>query len=350
LGGGYGGEAGLSGAAGGSGVTVVAGKNLRIIADDSNNSLVIYAKAEDFKMIEAALRELDVVPLQVHIEASVIEVTLNDALKYGVEWFFQHGGGKGAGRGGLDLGATTKNILAPPLGIFEPPAFSYSFLNQGDVSVLLQAIASKSKFNVLSSPSLMVLDNRKAAIKVVQQVPVQSQQLTTAIAATNQPGSSIATSVQYKDAGVVLEVTPRINAGGRITLELSQDVTDVLGTDTADLTPRFQQRNIKSTVTVQSGETLVLGGLIKNNQESSKSGIPYLSTLPLLGPLFSSTADTANRVELIVLMTPKVVRNQEESRAVTDEFRQRLKELERVAPGGYGSSRTDMGVRGYQVR
>jgi len=305
--------------------TVVATETLRIIADEATNSLVIHATAQDYKMIEAALRHLDVVPLQVLIEASVVEVSLRDDLEYGVEWFFNNKLGDFKGRGRLDL--------IDPRGRELPqfPGFSYALLSGGNVSVLLQALADKGKLNVLSSPSLMVVDNQAATIKVVQRVPVR----TTEIQQITAGDAPVVSGIEYFDAGVILEVTPRINVGGRITLELLQEVTDVIvGLGVAG-NPLFQERSIQSTVTVQSGETLVLGGLIEDRKDTGRTGIPLLSNIPLLGPLFSTTTSSADRTELIVLLTPKAVRSQEESRTVTEEFRQRLKELETITPEEY---------------
>jgi general secretion pathway protein D len=200
--------------------------------------------------------------------------------------------------------------------------------------VALQLLASKTKVNVLSSPSLMVLDNQTATIKVVNQIPVitTQQQPVGGLAGA---GANILNSVEFKDAGVILEVTPRVNVGGRITLELVQDVTDVGAPEPPTGNRRFLQRNIQSTVTVQSSETIVLGGLIEDTKVTSRGGIPLLSDIPLLGPLFGTTDNTAERTEIIVLLTPKAVRSQEESRTVTEEFRQRLKELETITPEQY---------------
>jgi general secretion pathway protein D len=313
--------------------TVVATETLRIIADEATNSLVIHATLQDYKMIEAALRHLDVVPLQVLIEASVVEVTLTDELRYGVEWFFKNNKlfGDLKGRGSLDLlgGPGAARAFAPLFG-----GFSYALLNaQNQISVALELLASKTNLNVLSSPSLMVLDNHSAVIKVVEQIPVVGETLTTTAIAD--PDVPFRTSVEYRDAGVILEITPRINVGGRITLELVQEVSEPGAVTPPTNNFSFTQREIQSTVTVQSGETLVLGGLIENDRRTAKSGIPLLSDIPLLGPLFSTTSNNAARRELIVLLTPKAVRSQEESRTVTEEFRQRLKELETITPEGY---------------
>jgi general secretion pathway protein D len=289
-------------------------------------------------MIEAALRHLDIVPLQVLIEASVVEVTLTDDLQYGVQWFFKNhfgGGHRGIGISGrapvgrlreaADLGGRIGNIFGG--------GFTYALLNsRGEISVILDALAAATKVNVLSSPSLMVLDNQTAAITVADEVPVR----TTEVQQITAGDAPVVSGIEYKDAGVILEVTPRINIGGRITLELVQEVTDVVSlTAGVGQNPTFKKRNIQSTVTVQSGDTLTLGGLIQEDKDFSKRGIPLLSDLPLLGPLFSTTEKIMNRTELIVLLTPKAVRSQEESRTVTEEFRQRLKELETITPEGY---------------
>ncbi len=198
----------------------------------------------------------------------------------------------------------------------------------------MNALASQNKLNVLSSPSLMVLDNQTAIIEVVDEVPVTTQQQQ----AVTAQDPNIVNSVEFKDVGVILEVTPRVNLGGRITLELKQEVSEV-NTAVDQSTnpggnPAFIKRNIESTVTVQSGETLVLGGLISENKTESNRGIPFLKDIPVLGALFSTTTDNAERQELMVLMTPRAVRDQAEARAVTEEFRHRLRELEVVEPGG----------------
>lgn len=323
-------------------VSVVSTENLKIIADESTNSLVILARTQDYKMIETALKNLDVVALQVLIEASVIEVTLNDTLSYGVEWFFRNstpGGGTAVGK--LDLSGVVGDAVKTGAAAFGVPNFSYALFGDNDkVRAVVDAIASESKVNVLSSPSLMVLDNQTATIKVVNEVPITTGQQQSVLGTGGTDNISnipnVLASVDFKEAGVVLEVTPRVNASGRITLELSQEVTDV---DRSQITsnpggnPSFLKRQVESSVTVQSGETLVIGGLISENKSDSETGIPFLKDMPVLGGIFRSTADTLRRTELLVLLTPKAVRDEGEARAVTKEFRERLKELQKAGPG-----------------
>ncbi len=315
-------------------VSVVSTENLKIIADEATNSLVILARTQDYQMIETALKNLDVVPLQVLIEASVIEVTLTDNLQYGVEWFFRNelpGGARGEGT--LDLSGVVARVAADGAPAV-PGLFSYAvFDDLNRVRAAITALAAQGKVNVLSSPSLMVLDNQTATIQVVNEVPVTigSSQ------AVQDPNAAIVNNVDFKDAGVVLEVTPRVNLGGRITLELSQEVTDVdrsnVRTNPGN-NPSFLKRQVESSVTVQSGETLVIGGLISESKRNNESGIPFLKDMPVLGGIFRSTSDTFSRTELLVLLTPKAVRDQSEARSVTKEFRERLKELQRAGPGG----------------
>jgi general secretion pathway protein D len=324
--------AGRGGAQGGTaaGATLnLGGSEAHIIADKDNNALVILATPADYETIEAALRKLDVIPRQVLIEASVVEVELVDTLQYGIEWFFSHNIGSYTGLGDLSLfnppiapnGPSSLNINSlPAIGVGS--GFSYALADRaGLVHVLLNELASKGLSNVLSSPQLMVLDNQTANIKVGAQVPVPlGSALTT--------GGTTETSIQYRDTGVLLEVTPRVNAGGLVTLDISQEVTDpgisiTVGNNNQAAT--FNQRSIKTTVAVQSGQTLVLGGLITESKKKNKSGIPILYDMPIIGPLFGTTNNSDDRKELLVIITPRVVRDQNEAREVTEELKERMK-------------------------
>ncbi len=303
------------------GITTTQVGDVRIIADNRNNALVIRATQKDFRIIEAALRSLDVTPLQVLIEASIIEVTLTDNLQYGVEWFFKHGIGDKQGRGLLDFGAPG---IAPIV-----PGFNYAIIESvDDIRVLLNALASESKINVLSSPSLMVLDNQTAEITVGDEVPVPTRQSTSNI----DPNAPTVNEIQYRSTGVLLTVTPRVNTGGLVTMEVAQEVTDVAQTTSSGIdAPTFQQRAINSTVAVNSGNTIVLGGLIRENKTNTESGIPVLHQIPVFGKLFGTTVDNIRRTELIVLITPRAIRNQSESLGVTEEYRDKLQGLKPLA-------------------
>lgn len=284
----------------------------RIIAAHDTNSLLIFATPSDYHKIEAAIAKLDVAPLQVLVEASIIDLRLSGEFSYGVQWFFKNNsvGGKyqGLGQVGEDLAFS--------------PTFSYTVTDAaGMLRGMLRMLASDGKVNVLSSPSLMVRNNQTATIRVGDQQPVST-------ALVSQQGNVVASSVQFKDTGVMLEVTPRINADGMISLIVNQEVTDVGEIDDATGQRSFLQRSINSSVAVNSGETLVLGGLIRENKAFTQSGVPFLKDIPLIGALFGQTVTSTTRTELIVMLTPKIVRNSSEARKVTEEYRRKLENLE----------------------
>ncbi|WP_052481241.1 type II secretion system secretin GspD [Gilvimarinus agarilyticus] len=298
------------------------GDSAKIIADDINNSLLIYAKASDYRKIEPALKRLDIVPLQVLIEASILEVTLRDELRYGLEWYFDNSLGDGwTGSGQLDLGDG---------GIGRQSGFSYTFNNPlGDLRAVINSLADKQLVNVISTPSIMVLDNHSAAIHVGNQQPVRSSSTVT-------DGGTVSNSINYRDTGVKLEVVPSVNSGGLVSMSLMQSVTDIGPVDDATGQTSFYERNINSEVAVRSGESVVLGGLIKDNKTTGKSGVPFFQDLPIIGSLFGTTSIVENRTELLVIITPHVIQSDQQLRDVTSEMRKRMKGLD-IFNGMYGS-------------
>ncbi|MCB1801380.1 MAG: type II secretion system secretin GspD [Gammaproteobacteria bacterium] len=297
------------------GLKIERNSRVQIIADEGNNALLILAKGAEYRQILAALRQLDVSPLQVLIEVTIAEVTLSDNLRFGVEWFFRNNFGDKTGLGTLDLGTAGLNALQP--------GFSYALQGGGTVRAVLNALASETNLSVISSPSLLVLNNEEATIQVGDEVPVsvQQQQATTA-------NSNIINSIEYRETGILLRVKPRVNAGGLVIMEVEQEASQVPSTNNTDpLTPRIRQRKIKSTVAVNSGDTIVLGGLIENNRDRSESGVPLLHKVPGLGPLFGFKEDNQGRTELIVLITPRAVSDSTAALQVTDTFRRRLQKL-----------------------
>lgn len=296
------------------------GGQVRIVADESNNSILVMSSARDYLLIESALKRLDVQEMQVLIEASILEVTLSDELSYGLEWYFKNTDiYKGRiGEGLLDLNTTAG--IGPSI-----PGFSYTIsASNGVVNAVLNALASDSKLNVISSPSLMVLDNRTARISVGDQVPVKTDTATT-------EAGVIIESIQFKDTGVQLEVTPRINSGGLITMDIRQDVTDAGEQDIATGQRSFRQRNIQSTISIQSGDTVMLGGLITENATDSESGVPFLRDVPVLGAFFGRSSETSRRTELVVLITPRMVQSTGDARQLTEEYRKRMNSLKQRA-------------------
>lgn len=292
--------------------------NAKVVADEENNALLIYATGKEYRKIESALERLDIPPTQVIIEASIIEVTLSDDLQYGLEWSFNGGlGGDYEGVGQLVEGTG----IAPKV-----PGFSYSVLNgTGSIKAVLNALATENLLNVISSPSVMVLDNQTASIHVGDQVPVQSSSTIT-------DGGNERISVEYKDTGVQLQVTPSVNAGGMVTMDIDQTVTDVGNLEPVGgtLQRSFLERNITSRVAVRSSESVVLGGLIRENKSSASTGIPVLHKLPVVGALFGTKTTDDTRTELLVVITPRVISSEADLRDVSREMRRQMRGLDLI--------------------
>lgn len=291
-----------------AGVTIDPDAEVRIVADKSNNSLMIMSTDDTYQQILEALKRIDVMPLQVQVEASIMEVTLTDGLEYGLQWYFQHNSNA--------LGSTGVGSLDEA-----PGGFSFSTTLGADrVLGAINALARESKVRVLSSPSVLVLDNQTASMRVGDQQPIFTGSLTD----TN---GSTTTTVQYKDTGVSLEVTPHVNTNGLVKMDIQQDITDVGEVDTATGNRSFLQRNIKSNVAVKTGETIVLGGLIRDNSTEGRNGVPGLSKVPVVGSLFSGTSNSGKRTELLVLITPTVIQNQHDLVKTGQEMRDRMQRL-----------------------
>lgn len=300
-----------------TGTAVALKSGVRVMADNMNNAVLVYSTRSEYEKIESTLKQLDVPPNQVLIEASIIEVSLTDELQYGLQWIFTD---KARGSSGL-VGTGVLSTAAGALFGATPAGFSYTLRNSiGDVRAVLNALADKSLVKVISSPSLMVLDNHTASITVGNQQPIQSGTTITS-------GGNVTSNIEYKDTGVSLSVTPSVNAGNMVTMQLSQAVTDVGTVDAATGQRSFLQRQFSSKVAVRSGESLVLGGLIRDNTTTGKSGLPGLQDIPLFGNLFGATTKNTNRTELVVIITPRVVRTEIDVREVGRELKDRMKML-----------------------
>ncbi|MEO7106029.1 MAG: secretin N-terminal domain-containing protein, partial [Rhodoferax sp.] len=300
-----------------------AGSTLKIIADRDNNSLLILANGAEYEKIEEAIKQLDVVPRQVLVEVTIAEVQLTGSLSYGLEWFFNNNSGSltGALANNYSTGTTPFSTLpADNTGAVNPlrPAFTAVWKTTGgNISAVLTALANNTKVNVLSSPHIMVTDNQVAKINVGQSVPIQTGSTTV--------GTNIVNSVSYVDTGVVLSVRPHINSGGLVTLEVSQEVSDVVTTSSSNISsPTINKRTAQTIVAVQSGDTMVLAGLIKDNKSGGSAGIPLLSEIPVVGALFGQKSASSDRTELIITITPRVVNDYQQARDVTAEFRKKL--------------------------
>jgi general secretion pathway protein D len=246
------------------------------------------------------------------LEAVIAEVTLTKALSYGVQYAFQDSHNQ-------FINTIGSAAIAPLL-----PGVAYTFANQ-NIKVILDALSGITKVNVISAPKLLVLNNQSASLDVGDDVPTTTQTAQSTVAS----GAPIVNSIQYRETGVLLRVTPRVNEGGEVQLDVSQEVSEVSPTTSSTLnSPTFTERKINSTVSVQDGETIALGGLIKDSRSSGTSGIPYLQQIPILGALFSHKNDNATRTELLVLITPHVVQSVDSLRNVTADLRRHMGQVE----------------------
>jgi len=294
---------------------------VNIVADVTNNSLIIAATQPQYEMLKNVIAQLDVMPLQVLIDATIISVTLTDELRYGIRWYFTHNnGGRNGVSSGSGVGLTDLATLAATA---INPGFGYSFASSSDnIRAVLSAEAKDNKINVISAPSLMVLNNQEAVIQVGEQIPVRTSELTTDTGTTSN-------TIQMRETGVTLKVKPRVNANGLVIMEIEQSVDNAIpagsdGSTSKIDSPSILQRKISSIVAVQDRETIVLGGLISENKTYNKTGIPLLNQIPVIGGLFGSTEKTITKTELVILITPRVIRTRAAARDIALEFKQKL--------------------------
>jgi general secretion pathway protein D len=318
-------------------------QGVRITADNVNNALVIYANQESYRLVEETVTQLDRPQLQVAIHATIAEVTLNNDLQYGVQYFLQGKNVTGSFTNSNSASAvnTVTQSAAATTGILttSPVQSTVSnvastFLNQmlpgaslalGSASnpkAILDALRTVTDVKVISSPSLVVMNNQVASLVVGDQVPVTTQSATSVSA----PGSPLVSSIDYRNTGVILSVSPTVNVNGNVLLEISQEVSDVAANANATtLTPTLSQRKIKSTITVASGQSVLLGGLISETQSRSRNGVPILEEIPYLGNAFSQNDRSTTRTELIVFMQPEIIRDSVDAYKVAEELRSKLR-------------------------
>ncbi len=293
--------------------------SMRVLPDDQNNAVLIYGTAQETDTIEAMLRKIDILPMQVRIDATIAEVTLNDQLKYGTQFYFRSGGVVGA----LNNAAGTvvdPTKIALGAGF---PGFLLGGTGSGGAPVALSALQAITTVNVLSSPQLVVVDNQPARLQVGSLVPY----LNASAQSTLTSNAPVVSSISYQPTGVIMDITPRVNSGGLVTLDITQEVSDV-DTTTPKASgidsPTFQQRIVSSRVVVQDGQTVGIAGLIRDSASRSNSGLPWLKDVPLLGVLAGTQDNQRGRTELLVLITPHVIRSQREAHDLTEDMREAL--------------------------
>ncbi len=286
--------------------------NINIYPDVRNNSVVVRASPADYKMVEVALRKLDVPPLQVMIEATIAQVTLGDSFELGLQWFF----GKQAKTGKANLGSLQSNSS----GITSAAANTFSYIfTKNNLGATLTALQTLTDVKVVSSPHVMVLNNESASLNTGTEVPIVKQ-ITTSITTDGAPTS---TDIEYRKLGVNLNVTPHITGNDMVNLKINQSINSVLDAGTGN-TPTLQNQSVDTMVSLKSGETVALGGLISDNETKAKGGVPYLRDVPLVGNLFSQQKNSKQRQELLILITPHVIKSTQQANLVTNELKYRM--------------------------
>jgi general secretion pathway protein D len=324
-------------------------QEVRLVEDEITNSLVILATPRDYQTIRQVLVDLDIVPRQVLIEVMIAEISLNEAEDFGVNQELLANDTSSNTDSGTaateDSGGTFFDVFGEEvrlIGNLGSAGLSGTVSHFRDgVEVYRSVISSRrsqGRIKVLSRPHIMTSDNQEARILIGQEVPIITSQSDTDVVAGGQ--SRFLQNVQYRDTGVIIRVLPQVNSEGLVNLEIANEVSEI-DTSTDDATseissPTFRTREAETTVVVSSGETIVIGGIISETSNENRSGVPYLMNVPVVGRLFRSSSEDLRRTELIVLITPFVVRDREEAKSVTEEFKRRvdnvLRELEGAQP------------------
>jgi general secretion pathway protein D len=288
-------------------------QSVRITADTSNNSIIVYSNQDDYRVIERSIRELDRPQQQVGIDATIAEVTLTNALQYGVQYYIANH------LGAVAFTGSQTARLQPLL-----PGFNAILGTQASPRVILSALSNLTSVKVLSAPSLVVSDNQPAFLQVGDSIPISTGTANVLGGAAN----TVVNTTTYQDTGVILKVWPHIHANGEVQLEIDQEVSGVVGgipaTGTSNLTPTLSERRVHSTVSVADGQTVLLGGLISDEDDRNQTGIPGLRQIRVIGDLFGTTNNTKTRTEIIVFVKPHIVQDSLDAQNVAEEFRARL--------------------------
>ena len=313
----------------------------KIFADEILNSVIILATPEDYALIKETIVKIDLQPRQVMIEGLVAQITLEDNLSLGLAYAFKtqfNISGDSVMKGFLGLNTGNLNATAIP-----GSGFTFVGTVGDDVRAVINALATQSKAKVIAAPHILVTDNREARIQVGQQVPIVTSE--TYGSTTVAPQRTI----QYKDIGIILKVTPQVNESGLVSLDLAQEVStySTIELGIADKTIILNKAEATTNVVVKDGETIVIGGLIREDADKSRTGVPWLSKIPLFGYLFGNTTDNERRQEIIILLTPRVIKTNVEAKEVTSDYVDRMTKTgkgkvttqELFGPGGQGSKR-----------
>ena len=288
---------------------------IKISADVSNNAVVVYADGETYQKILATLRELDAAPAQVVVNVTIAEVRLTDQLEFGVQYFVKSGSlGLEDDIGSASLFTDVANTLQKQI-----PGFNFVVGANANPDVIISALDAITDVEVLSSPSLVVVENETASLQVGDTVPVTVRQAQS----VQDVDAPVVNQVEFRDTGIILAVTPRIGENDAVTMKITQEISSV-ASDANSLTPTFSKRRVNSAISVQSGQTVLLAGLISADRTKGRSGVPVLKDIPKVGNLFANTERSERRTELVVLITPSVIRTGEDAQSVAEDLRSRM--------------------------
>jgi general secretion pathway protein D len=296
-------------------------RGVRITADTANNAVLVYGSAESFRTVERALQQMDKPKAQVAIDVTIAEVTLNDQLDYGVQFYLANH---------INMASAGNSASALPLtNSSENTGFNVIVGHSLTPHVIINALHQLTDVKILSNPSLVVVDNQEATLEVGDQVPVSTGSAT--VLSSN---NAVVNTIDYKNTGIILDVVPRVSPDNTIQLDISQEISDVVNTTTAGNsaasttttpTPTISERKVKSQITVASGQTVLLAGLVSETQSKTRAGIPVFDQLPLVGGAFGSTDKTKQRTELIMLIKPQVIRNSVDASEVAEQLRAKMR-------------------------
>jgi general secretion pathway protein D len=323
------------GATGGSGNGQPLLQGVRITADTVNNTLLIYADQGNYRIIETTLQQLDQPQLQVAIDATIAEVTLNDELAYGVQFFVtSHGLGLKPDKGSIlntqSAGPTTTTTAAGTavnaLINRALPGFNFLIGPEAQPNAILDALHSVTGVKVLSNPSLVVVNNQVATLQVGDAVPISTGSANVLNSATA-TSNTIVNTIDYRNTGVILRVSPRISVNGTVRLDVEQEISNVVPStnQSTTLTPTVSERRVKSSISIANGQTVLLAGLISEQQNLNRNGIPGLDAIPGFGDVFSHQDNTLTRTELIIFIRPQIIRDSQDAHAVAEELRSKLR-------------------------
>jgi type II secretory pathway component GspD/PulD (secretin) len=299
--------------------------DVTITAYEDINALIIKTTPRSYLALLEVLKKIDVPPKQVLIDVMIAEIELKDELQFGLEWFLKSKSGNIAGMNFGGLGGTGTTPIVQPPSVPSPTSSGFSFAASGTMSgdnfnALFNMLEIYSSLNILASPNILAMDNKEAEIKIGSEVPTATRKTSSGTTGTD-------VDIQYKTVGTLLAVTPHITEKGRVSMKIAVESSTVgaITLVAGDEYTSFNTRNASTTAVVDNEKTLMLGGIIYNRKANAKSGIPFLSRIPLIGALFGSQTYASEKSELLIMVTPHVISNTEEADTLTREYQKRVK-------------------------